>query len=94
MATTLIVVVVVGATLAVGSAGVGLALGYWRGRARGASLAAHEDISPELDVLAGVGNAILGVQLKVDALCEVVYQQATRIVDTQNFQIGLFGGND
>lgn len=94
MDTTLIVVMVVGATLAVGSAGVGLALGYWRGRARGASLAAHEDISPELDVLAGVGNAILSVQLKVDALCEVVYQQATRIVDTQNFQIGLFEGND
>ncbi len=85
---------VVGATLAVGSAGVGLAFGYWRGRARGVSLAVHEDVSPELDVLAGVGNAILSVQLKVDALCEVVYQQATRIVDTQNFQIGLFDGND
>ena len=94
MDTTLIVVMVVGAALAVGSAGIGLALGYWRGRARGISLAAHEGIRPELDILAGVGNAILSVQLKVDALCEVVYQQATRIVDTRNFQIGLFEGND
>jgi sigma-B regulation protein RsbU (phosphoserine phosphatase) len=92
--TTLIIVMVVGATLAVAGVGIGLATGYWRGRARGISLAAHEHHSPELDILAGVGNAILSVQLKVDALCEVVYQQATRIVDTRNFQIGLFEGND
>ncbi len=45
-------------------------------------------------MLAGVGNAILSVQLKVEALCEVVYQQATRIVETGNFQIGLFEGSD
>jgi hypothetical protein len=82
--TTLIIVMVVGATLAVGGVGIGLITGYWRGRARGIALAAHEHHSPELDVLAGVGNAILSVQLKVDALCEVVYQQATRIVDTRN----------
>lgn len=94
MDTTLIVVMVVGATLAVGGVGVGLIVGYWRGRARGINLAAHERVSPELDILAGVGNAILSVQLKVDALCEVVYQQATRIVDTSNFQIGLFDGHD
>jgi phosphoserine phosphatase RsbU/P len=92
--TTLIVVMVVGATLAVGGVGLGLIAGYWRGRARGVTLAAHERTSPELDILAGVGNAILSVQLKVDALCEVVYQQATRIVDTRNFQIGLFEGKD
>ncbi|NLE51704.1 MAG: GAF domain-containing protein [Chloroflexi bacterium] len=94
MDTTLILVMVVGATLAVCGLALGLVIGYWRGRRRGISLAAHERLSPELDVLAGVGNAILSVQLKVDALCEVVYQQATRIVDTRNFQIGLFDGND
>ncbi len=94
MDTTLIVVMVVGATLAVGGVSLGLIAGYWRGRQRGISLASHERPSPELDVLAGVGNAILSVQLKIDALCEVVYQQATRIVDTSNFQIGLFEGND
>lgn len=92
--TTLIAVMVVGATLAVGGVGLGMLVGYWRGRQRGISLAAHERLTPELDVLAGVGNAILSVQLKVDALCEVVYQQATRIVDTSNFQIGLFEGSD
>jgi GAF domain-containing protein len=68
--------------------------GYWRGRQRGILLARDEHTSPELDVLAGVGNAILSVQLKVEALCEVVYQQSTRIVDTRHFQIGLFEGDD
>ncbi len=92
MDSTLIVVMVVGATLAVGGVGLGLITGYWRGRARGLSQA--DASSPELDVLAGVGNAILSVQLKVDALCEVIYQQATRIVDTSSFQIGLFDGKD
>ncbi|MGQ9850953.1 MAG: GAF domain-containing protein [Aggregatilineaceae bacterium] len=94
MDTTLIVVMVVGATLAVGGVGLGVIVGYWRGRQRGISLAAHERLTPELDVLTGAGNAILSVQLKVDALCEVVYQQATRIVDTSNFQIGLFEDSD
>jgi GAF domain-containing protein len=91
---TLIVVMVVGATLAVGGVSAGLIVGYWRGRTRGISLAANERISPELDILAGVGNAILSAQLKVDALCEVIYQQSTRIVPTANFQIGLFDGKD
>lgn len=94
MDTTLIIVMVVGASLALAGFGFGLLVGYWRGRARGVSLAAAERLSPELDVLAGVGNAILSVQLKVDALCEVVYQQASRIVDTHSFQIGLFDGKD
>jgi sigma-B regulation protein RsbU (phosphoserine phosphatase) len=92
--TTLIVVMVVGATLAVGGVGLGLVAGYWRGRRRGVVLARDQHITPELDVLTGVGNAILSVQLKVEALCEVVYQQATRIVETRNFQIGLFEGSD
>ncbi|HVO72236.1 MAG TPA: GAF domain-containing protein, partial [Aggregatilineaceae bacterium] len=94
MDTTLIAVMVVGATLAVGGVGLGLLVGYWRGRARGISLAANEKPSPELDILAGVGNAILNAQLRVDALCEVVYQQATRVVNTSSFQIGLFDGDD
>jgi hypothetical protein len=85
---------VVGATLAVGGVGLGLIVGYVRGRARGYSVASSQRISPELDMLAGVGTSILSVQLKVDALCEVVYQQTSRIVDTSNFQIGLFEGKD
>lgn len=94
MNATLTVVMVVGGSLAVGGVILGLIIGYWRGRRRGIALAANERLSPELDLLAGAGNAILSVQLKVDALCEVVYQQATRIVDTRNFQIGLYEDND
>lgn len=94
MNSTVIVVMVVGASLAVGGVALGLITGYWRGRKRGITLAADEHHSPELDILAGVGNTILSVQLKVDALCEVIYQQSTRIVDTRDFQIGLFDEND
>ena len=94
MTSTLIAVMLVGAALAVGGAAAGLLAGYWRGRKRGYALAQANIRRAELDVLAGVGKAILSVQLKVDALCEVIYQQATRIVDTRNFQLGLFDHND
>ncbi|HLY29207.1 MAG TPA: GAF domain-containing protein, partial [Aggregatilineales bacterium] len=48
----------------------------------------------ELDRLAGIGRAILGAQLKLDALCEVVYEQASSIVEARDFQLGLFEGDD
>jgi len=85
---------IVGASLAVGGAALGLAAGYWRGRQRGRHLAETGAHTHELDILAGAGNAILSVQLKVDALAEVIYQQTSRIVDTSNFQLGLFDAND
>ncbi len=47
-----------------------------------------------LNKLAGIGQAILGAQLQLDVLCEVVYQQASQILDTRNFQLGLFQEND
>ena len=47
----------------------------------------------QLDKLAGIGQAILGAQLQLDALCEVVYEQAAQIIDTTNFQLGLFDDN-
>ncbi len=47
-----------------------------------------------LEELAGFGQAILNAQLQLDALCEVVYQQASRIIDTTNFQLGLFDDAD
>jgi len=72
--------------------GVGLAVGYWRGRRRPALGAGRAD--GPIDVLAGVGRAILGAQLRLDALCEIVYQQAARIVDTYDFQLGLFDDSD
>lgn len=76
--------------LSAGMLAAGLIAGYLRGIHRGQQRAP----SSQLDRLAGVGRAILSAQLRLDALCEVVYQQATRIVDTRNFQIGLFDGDD
>src|SRR5262249_45577980 len=69
-----------------------LAVGYWRGFDRGK----QQSLAPgsEIDKLAGVGRSILSMALRLDALCEVVYQQVTRIVDTHNFQLGLFDGDD
>ncbi len=73
---------------------LGLIVGYWRGTARGRRITLQKHGRSDLDKLAGVGRAILGVQLRLDALCEIVYQQSTRIVDTRNFQLGLFEGDD
>ncbi|MBN1286592.1 MAG: SpoIIE family protein phosphatase [Anaerolineae bacterium] len=47
-----------------------------------------------LRALAEIGQAILCTELEVDALCEAVYVQASAIVDTKNFQLGLFHGED
>ncbi len=89
-----IALIVVVSLLSIGLFGGGLAFGYWRGFRRGREQAAPAAQSPDLDKLAGVGRAILSVQLRLDALCEIVYQQASRVVDTRHFQIGLFDGDD
>ena len=47
----------------------------------------------ELSALAEVGRAILGSQLDLGRLAELVYQQAGQIVDTGMFQLGLFDGD-
>ena len=47
----------------------------------------------ELSVLADVGRAILGAQLDLAQLAELVYRQAGQIVDTSIFQLGLFEGD-
>ncbi len=44
----------------------------------------------ELSILADVGRAILGSQLDLTRLADLVYQQAGQIVDTSIFQLGLF----
>lgn len=69
----------------------GLTLGYWRGWNR--ANRTHE-ANHSLDALADVGQAILGAQLNLDALCEIVYQQSTRVIDTRHFQLGLIDGDD
>lgn len=78
-----IISMLIGASLLV----VGLVTGYYRGLKR----ATREQ---GLDALADVGQAILSAQLNLDALCEIVYQQSTRVIDTRNFQLGIFDGND
>jgi len=88
--TSLLVVLV--SLLSVGALALGLLVGYVRGYRRGAQATpAH---LADLDILANVGRAILGAQLKLDAICEIVYQQANKIVETSDFQIGLFDGDD
>lgn len=90
MDTPLLVVLV--SLLSVGALGLGLLAGYARGYRRGyQAVPAH---LADLDILASVGRAILGAQLKLDALCEIVYQQANKIVETSDFQIGLFEDDD
>ncbi|PJF44221.1 MAG: hypothetical protein CUN55_05150 [Phototrophicales bacterium] len=78
-----IIAMLFGASLLV----VGLVAGYWRGLKR-----AKREY--DLDALADVGQAILSAQLNLDALCEIVYQQSARIVNTRHFQLGLVYGND
>ena len=94
MESTTFVLIVAVSLLSVGAMSVGLALGYWRGFRRGKQVALASGGDSDLDKLAGVGRAILGAQLRLDALSEIVYQQASRVVDTRNFQLGLFDGDD
>lgn len=88
MQTDFILAMLIGASLLVG----GLLTGYWRGMRRAVLL--HQESDANLDALANIGQAILAAQLNLDALCEIVYQQSTRLVDTRNYQIGLFDGED
>lgn len=80
-----IVAMLIGAGLLV----TGLVAGYWRGMRRRPLPKADS-----LDNLVNVGQAILTAQLDLDALCEIVYQQCTRVIDTRNFHLGLFDGQD
>ena len=48
----------------------------------------------ELAAIEKVSRAIAQAQLDVDELCELMYQHASRIVDTTIFQLGLFDGDD
>jgi serine phosphatase RsbU (regulator of sigma subunit) len=48
----------------------------------------------ELAALNRMGGEMLRASLDEDSLCELIYQQASRIVDASNFQLGLFEGDD
>ena len=59
-------------------------------RRRLASRRALEQRVQELSALAEAGRAMASATLEVDKLCELIYQQASSIVDTSTFQLGLF----
>jgi len=46
----------------------------------------------ELAQLNEVSRAIIRSELDVDALCELIYREASKIVDTSSFHLGLFDG--
>jgi serine phosphatase RsbU (regulator of sigma subunit)/signal transduction protein with GAF and PtsI domain len=48
----------------------------------------------ELSSLTEIGRALVEAQLDVDELCELIYQRISLIVDTSNFHLGLFDGDD
>ncbi len=49
--------------------------------------------SSELATLAEIGRLILQAELDQDALCELIYDLAGRIVPNDTFQLGLFDGD-
>jgi GAF domain-containing protein len=48
----------------------------------------------EVTALSEMGQAIVSAQLDEDDLCELIYQQASKIVDTSSFHLGLFDNDD
>ena len=48
----------------------------------------------ELSTVDEVGRAIVQAQLDVDELCKLMYEHASRIVDTTIFHLGLFDGDE
>ncbi len=73
--------------------GVALALGglvLWRRQRSRRALVARVQ---ELSLLADAGRAILDAPLDLEQLAEAVYRQASQIVDTNIFQLGLFDGD-
>ncbi len=47
----------------------------------------------ELALLNEVSRAIIRSELNVDALCDVIYREASKVVDTSSFHLGLFEGD-
>lgn len=47
----------------------------------------------ELEELSEAGRAIVAAQLDFDALCQLIVQEADKIIDTRTFQLGFFEGH-
>jgi serine phosphatase RsbU (regulator of sigma subunit) len=63
-------------------------------RRRRASRRALEARVAEMEALSNAVNRIASAALNEDALCHLVYECASQLVDVSNFQLGLFDGND
>ncbi len=44
----------------------------------------------ELEALSAAGRAIVAAELDVDALCNLIAEQAGQVIDNRTFQVGLF----
>jgi serine phosphatase RsbU (regulator of sigma subunit)/putative methionine-R-sulfoxide reductase with GAF domain len=73
----------------------GLALIAAAGAVRRATLnlASQRRSVRELALLNEVSRAIIRSELDVDTLCELIYREASKIVDTSSFHLGLFEGS-
>ena len=47
----------------------------------------------ELEALSAAGRALLAAELDVDALCNLIAEQAGQVIDNSTFQVGLFEDN-
>ncbi len=57
------------------------------------NLASQRRSVRELALLNEVSRAIIRSELDVETLCELIYREASKIVDTSSFHLGLFDGN-
>src|SRR5512139_3592764 len=46
----------------------------------------------ELQALSQAGRALAEARLDADELCELIYRQASEMMDTSTFQLGVFDG--
>lgn len=46
----------------------------------------------ELGQINAISRAIIRAELDVDALCNLIYSEASKVVDARNFRLGLFNG--
>lgn len=65
--------------------------GWWETLVR--PLRARQRVA-ELSLLNEVSRAIISAELDVDALCELVYHEASQVMDTSWFHLGLFEGEE
>jgi phosphoserine phosphatase RsbU/P len=47
----------------------------------------------ELETLSAAGRAIVASELDVTALCRLIAEEARKVIETRNFQVGLFENN-